>query len=373
MDLDRLFIFRGDCHRIESVMKMGSDGIFVTASSYGLLKVWSSHDEICKRTIDVPREKEVTIGVVSETSIFVVGKTSMSVWRVEDQVILARSHTGFKNCVSCLILDSNTAVIVDISGTLTKVEWKLGCIYKVAEVKSPHEEDITNAICDGNLIAVSSQDKTVSVWNASALTQIRSFDGHESSVTCVASQFSFLVSGSSDSTIRVYDIRDSKLLTVLKAHEEGVKAVQFLENSDIIVSAGGDDAIAFHELPSGNLLAKYFFENITSFAQLDSRTLIVAEYGYSKSCEFSGSPMIVGGSRMRRIGIADVFQEGTHGQLPENENQSLSASKESTVKDNCAGSEDLLKSLRRRIKNLELFQHDTIGRMNQFETRLRHC
>ena len=129
--------------------------------------------------------------------------------------------------MSCLILNSNTVVAVDISGTLSKFEWKYGCINKLNVVKTHHEKDITNAFFDGDMIAVRSEDPTVSLWCASSLTHVRSFHGHNGSVSCTTFNSLFLVSGSSDSTIRVYNMNDSKLLTVIKAHKANIKAVQF--------------------------------------------------------------------------------------------------------------------------------------------------
>ncbi len=50
MNLDRPFIFREFNDHVDTVMKMGSDGLFVMVLSNGLVKVWSSHDAECKRT-----------------------------------------------------------------------------------------------------------------------------------------------------------------------------------------------------------------------------------------------------------------------------------------------------------------------------------
>ena len=369
MNLDRPFIFSGDTSKIHSIMKMGSDGFFVSAALDGSVKVWSSHDGTYKRALMLPQDKAEAIGIVNETSVYVVGKHSMAVWGVEDQLILAQSQTWFSLRVSCLILDSSTAVIVDVSGRLSKVQWKLGCINKLEEVMTHHEKNITNAFSDGDMIAICSDDSTISLWDASSLSYIRSFQGGGCSVSCVAFNNLYLVAGLLDSAIRVYNVSDSNILVDIVTHRKEVKALLFLKNSNILVSGGADNAIAFHELPSGTLLAKHFVENFCSFEQLDPRTLIVAENGYSVvPGPIIGVTQMVTPCRMRRIGIAHVLQEGTHVQLAENKSQLVPVpTQEVDVKQNSSGLDDLLELLRTRINDLELVQRDTASRMDEFE------
>ncbi len=76
---------------------------------------------------------------------------------------------------------------------------------------------------DNKFIVSGSEDKTIRVWDRESGTQIQELKGHNFSVNSVAisSDNKFIVSGSDDKTIRVWE------------RESGTLIVEYLYNSNI--------------------------------------------------------------------------------------------------------------------------------------------
>ena len=53
----------------------------------------------------------------------------------------------------------------------------------------------------------------------------------------------YLASGSWDQTIRLWDLKEGKLITTLKGHSQWVCALSYIEENDCLASAGVDKII----------------------------------------------------------------------------------------------------------------------------------
>ena len=106
---------------------------------------------------------------------------------------------------------------------------------------------------DGRSLLSGSIDTTVRLWDISSGMIIRRFDGHKSGVMSVA--FSpdsrYAVSGSQDGTVIVWDFETGDLLRQIKNHEGVVHFVNFVQDRELIRSASEDGKInLWHPLPS---------------------------------------------------------------------------------------------------------------------------
>ena len=110
-----------------------------------------------------------------------------------------------------------------------------------------HESAITN-ICtnqSGNLFFTSSKDRTVKVWQScKEIQQVKILKGHQGSVNCMTASFDevFLFTGSSDSTIRKWNLGSGAQISVLKHHKAAVTGLLFFK--DQLVSIGEDHFLA---------------------------------------------------------------------------------------------------------------------------------
>jgi WD40 repeat protein len=94
---------------------------------------------------------------------------------------------------------------------------------------------------DGSVLASSSEDKTVRLWEPKSGRQLNSLTGHAGPVLTVAfnSDGSLLASGSGDHTIRIWNVASGKLSVTLEGHSEPVIGLSFSPDGKHLVSGGG--------------------------------------------------------------------------------------------------------------------------------------
>jgi len=98
---------------------------------------------------------------------------------------------------------------------------------------------------DGKYIVSGSSDKTLKLWDVRTGKEIRTFWGHTFIVSSVA--FSpdgkYIVSGSGDKTIKLWDIETGKEIRTFEGHKDEVSSVAFSPDGEYIVSGSGDNTL----------------------------------------------------------------------------------------------------------------------------------
>jgi len=100
---------------------------------------------------------------------------------------------------------------------------------------------------DGNLISGSS-DKTIKVWDLKSGTCIRTLEGHTASVNSFVWADGNLISGSSDKTIKVWDLKSGTCIRTLEGHEDGVRSLLWVDG--MLISGSRDKTIKVWDLKS---------------------------------------------------------------------------------------------------------------------------
>ncbi len=112
---------------------------------------------------------------------------------------------------------------------------------------------------DSQMIVSGSTDNTVRLWNIQGDPIGQPFIGHEAYVTSVA--FSpdgqVIVSSSCDRTVRLWDIQGNPIAQPFQGHQDGIISVAFSPNGQMIVSGSLDNTVRLWDL-QGNLVAPPF-------------------------------------------------------------------------------------------------------------------
>jgi len=107
---------------------------------------------------------------------------------------------------------------------------------------------------DGRLVSGSS-DNTLRVWDVQSGRTLAILQGHSGVVNAVAVlPDGCLVSGSSDRTLRVWDVQSGRTLATLQGHSSWVKAVAVLPDGRL-VSGSDDKTLRVWDVQSGRTLA----------------------------------------------------------------------------------------------------------------------
>ena len=110
---------------------------------------------------------------------------------------------------------------------------------------------------DGRFIVSGSADHTVKVWDAGDGRLLRSLEGHtyhSVNAVAVSPDGRFIVSGSNDQTVKVWDAASGRLLRSLEGHTGAVNAVALSADGRTIVSGSSDRTLKVWDAHDGRLL-----------------------------------------------------------------------------------------------------------------------
>ncbi|NET02154.1 MAG: WD40 repeat domain-containing protein [Sphaerospermopsis sp. SIO1G1] len=124
---------------------------------------------------------------------------------------------------------------------------------------------------DGKILVTGSYRK-IKVWrltfnyaqknqpeNKPEIKQIYTFNGHSHIVNSLVmtTNRQYLISGSQDKTVRVWNLETGELIHTLSSHREGVYTVALSSDQQIIASGSADKTIKLWHLQTGELLATF--------------------------------------------------------------------------------------------------------------------
>ena len=123
-----------------------------------------------------------------------------------------------------------------------KARFKVGTNWKHGRFRTRVFRGHTNGVMclqfDDNVLITGSYDSTAKIWDVKTGEEIRTLRGHSSGIRCLQFDDSKLMTGSLDCTIRLWDWRRGTCLRVFRAHTAGIVALHF---SGVWVASGSMD------------------------------------------------------------------------------------------------------------------------------------
>lgn len=102
---------------------------------------------------------------------------------------------------------------------------------------------------------------------------IKSYEGHSGKVNSIVlfktiTDYEFIITGSDDKTIRIFDKTFGTTLRILRGHLAPVTQLKVIQNGKILVSGSDDGNIRLWDINSGQCVSEYKGHNskITSLA-----------------------------------------------------------------------------------------------------------
>ncbi|TFK65937.1 WD40 repeat-like protein [Pluteus cervinus] len=145
---------------------------------------------------------------------------------------------------------------------------------------------------DNRYVVSGSWDQSVRVWDAETGQQTAEFQGHTSKVTSVrfSSGNKYVVSGSEDKSVKVWDVETSQQKAEFQGHTEWVTSVGFSSDNRYVVSGSLDQSVRIWDIETGQQKAEF-----------QGHTHWVISVGFS-----SDNKYVVSGSGDESIRIWDV-------------------------------------------------------------------
>jgi len=238
--------FDGHEKRITSVA-ITPDGRFaVSGSEDKTLRLWTLETgaQRHKATIQVCRQRNLE-ELQSSTERFrkwmTLAKTACKNGKAVTgykYLTQARAISGYERAPESLALNAGIGKILPRKNL--QGQWLLRTF-------KGHDEGVTAVAItpDGRFVVSGSDDSTLRLWDLATMKGLRTFEGHKKGVTTVAitPDGRFIVSGSEDSTLRLWDLATAKCLRVYKGHKLGVTSVAVPPYGQFIVSGSKDKTL----------------------------------------------------------------------------------------------------------------------------------
>jgi WD40 repeat protein len=109
---------------------------------------------------------------------------------------------------------------------------------------------------DGQLLAISTYDPTIQLWQFSDKTLLRTLRGHRDWVHEVvfSPDGKFLISGSKDGTVKVWQVWDGSLVRTLSGHLKPAVTVALSPDGQFIASGSEDSTVRVWRMADGKLV-----------------------------------------------------------------------------------------------------------------------
>lgn len=170
----------------------------------------------------------------------------------DNQLIVRNSQTGavvqklsgLKGFPLSLTFSHDSRYLISGGKDSRVTIWDLSTGKPLREIRA-HRDDVTDvAINASNIIASSSKDRTVKIWDFNGVL-VKELTGHKHEVMAV--DFSHdgqrVVSGSADGTVKEWDVLKGVETLSINAHDGWVRTVAYNHNSTLIASGGDDGKI----------------------------------------------------------------------------------------------------------------------------------
>ncbi|BAY24597.1 WD-repeat protein [Calothrix sp. NIES-2100] len=130
-----------------------------------------------------------------------------------------------------------------------------GCLVRTLAGHS-HSVNAVALTPDGNYVISGSADNTLKVWNWQTGEELRTLEGHSSSVNAVTltPDGNYVISGSDDSTLKVWNWQTGEELRTLAGHSHSVNAVALTPDGNYVISSSDDNTLKVWNWQTGEEL-----------------------------------------------------------------------------------------------------------------------
>ena len=147
---------------------------------------------------------------------------------------------------------------------------------KLVNTLSDQTDNVNALLVISSMLLASASNKHVNIYNWKSGVIAIKLSGHEGKVNCMTLlRNMWLVSGSDDKTIKVWDIYKENCLQTLEGHADKIKSLAILPK-DCIASGSADRTIKLWDLNTGLLVTtlKGHLASVNALCSLSNRNIV---------------------------------------------------------------------------------------------------
>ncbi|CAC5360920.1 unnamed protein product [Mytilus coruscus] len=245
--------FRGTYKPITDV-RISSDETLIYSCSDNMLKVWSLHKKYTNNSNDVKHSSTVTC-IHAWDGIAATGSESgvIKVWNME-QVVLRDSYSKHTSSITCLQVSYDSRFIV--SGSRDKTI----CVYDmtmqtVVTFYEEHKAPI-QALCiftDDSQVISMDCNSILFIWKPHTAQTLRSYSNINARFFLLSSHGSHLVTAAGDQSVKVVALEDKTIVTYIN-HAEHVTCLACSVDDKFMVTGSSDKTLRIWEMFTGKLI-----------------------------------------------------------------------------------------------------------------------
>ena len=270
------------------------EGTLLASGSYREVKLWRRPKNVHALQVSNADTNGITaMAVNSEGKMLATAGTEniIKLWELPSGKQI-KTFAGHEKTVTALRFSTNGARL--FSGSLDKTLriWNVGDGSVVSLTNTPAELNAIALLAGDTQIASAHADNTIRIWAwanpSNTITLMKELKGHEAAVTAlepIPQKPNQFVSGSTDGTVRQWDLDKSEAIRVMK-HEGAVTAVAVRPDGKRFASAGANNIAKLWNAEDGKLITDLKGDRYAQEAVAEAErdlAVAVADVTYRKS------------------------------------------------------------------------------------------
>jgi len=275
--------------------------LFASGSTDQLIKIWDSNFKVIQ-TLAYHKGTITSLIYLDSIKSLMSSSTDMktNVYKLRD-IKLMKSHNINHNrsIHDIAILNEEINLIAICSGEKTIEIWNDSALIKNLSGHVDYVYALEYSLNE-NILISASRDSLIKLWNCSTFNEIATLSNHDESVISLALIFTekktTLISGSCDYTITIWSLRSFQATKKLKKHTDCVNALSVFDRSKYLLSGSSDkrifiwdiqnDFVYFNELTGHDaaITSIESFNNSLATASED-KAILIWSYAYKLQTE----------------------------------------------------------------------------------------
>ena len=198
-----------------------------------LIKSFEIHHEIY--SLEILNDNYTLITSIEDTRI------RLWDWESQEQIGISDLNMGL---VKVMVLSPDSSTLITTGGRSNTLKRIIVSKIKTKNIIEGHNKAITRIEISPNqeILAIASNDKTISLWEMKTWKFIGKLEGHRKTVTgiCFTSDSKKLISGGKDYTIRLWDLEKKEQILMNKELGGGVASMKMFSNGERVWVACDD-------------------------------------------------------------------------------------------------------------------------------------